>query len=74
MIVNWLQWRGLPVGGYTAVVDECGGAIDAWLGGGLVEEFVHQARPCLALAWAVHRSIKRAIDPHGILNPGKWLD
>ncbi|MBU6326737.1 MAG: hypothetical protein KGQ89_03835, partial [Verrucomicrobia bacterium] len=48
--------------------------MEAGLDGGLVEEFLLRPWPWMSLAWAVHRSIKRAIDPHGILNPGKWLD
>jgi len=50
-----------------------GGAITGEHGIGLAKKpWIQKALGDVSLS--VHRSIKRAIDPHGILNPGKWLD
>jgi glycolate oxidase subunit GlcD len=49
------------------------GAITGEHGIGLAKKpWIQKALGDVSLS--VHRSIKRAIDPHGILNPGKWLD
>jgi glycolate oxidase len=50
-----------------------GGAITGEHGIGLAKKpWIQQALGDNSLA--LHRSLKRAMDPHGILNPGKWLD
>lgn len=52
---------------------ENGGAITGEHGIGLAKKpWIQQALGAESLA--LHRSIKRSVDPHGILNPGKWLD
>jgi len=52
---------------------ENGGAITGEHGVGLAKKpWIHQALGDTSLA--VHRTLKRALDPHGILNPGKFLD
>lgn len=52
---------------------ENGGAITGEHGIGLAKKpWIQQALGDNSLA--LHRSLKRAMDPHGILNPGKWLD
>jgi glycolate oxidase len=50
-----------------------GGAITGEHGIGLAKKpWIQQALGDHSLA--LHRSLKRAMDSHGILNPGKWLD
>jgi glycolate oxidase len=50
-----------------------GGAITGEHGIGLAKKpWIRQALG--EVSFAAHRSIKRALDPHGILNPGKFLD
>jgi glycolate oxidase len=50
-----------------------GGAITGEHGVGLAKKpWIREALGDTSLA--VHRSIKRTLDPHGILNPGKFLD
>ena len=52
---------------------ENGGAITGEHGVGLAKKpWIHEALGETSLA--VHRTLKRALDPHGILNPGKFLD
>jgi glycolate oxidase len=52
---------------------ENGGAITGEHGIGLAKKpWIQQALGDHSLA--LQRSLKRAMDPHGILNPGKWLD
>lgn len=52
---------------------ENGGAITGEHGIGLAKKpWIQQALGETSLA--VHRSIKRSLDPHNILNPGKWLE
>lgn len=57
---------------FTWVLDN-GGAITGEHGVGLAKKpWIQQA---LGMpSFAVHRSLKRTMDPHGILNPGKFLD
>ncbi len=50
-----------------------GGAITGEHGVGLAKKpWIRQALG--ETSFAVHRSLKRTMDPHGILNPGKFLD
>jgi glycolate oxidase len=52
---------------------ENGGAITGEHGIGLAKKpWIQQALGTASLS--LQRSLKRAADPHGILNPGKWLD
>jgi glycolate oxidase len=52
---------------------ENGGAITGEHGIGLAKKpWIQQALGTTSLS--LQRSLKRAADPHGILNPGKWLD
>jgi glycolate oxidase len=52
---------------------ENGGAITGEHGIGLAKKpWIQQALGETSLS--LQRSLKRAVDPHGILNPGKWLD
>lgn len=52
---------------------ENGGAITGEHGIGLAKKpWIEQALGTASLS--LQRSLKRAVDPHGILNPGKWLD
>jgi glycolate oxidase subunit GlcD len=57
---------------FTWVLDN-GGAITGEHGVGLAKKpWIRQALG--EVSFAVHRSLKGALDPHGILNPGKFLD
>ena len=57
---------------FTWVLDN-GGAITGEHGVGLAKKpWIKQALG--DVSYAVHRSLKRTMDPHGILNPGKFLD
>jgi len=57
---------------FTWVLDN-GGAITGEHGVGLAKKpWIRQALG--ETSFAVHRSLKRTMDPHGILNPGKFLD
>ncbi|MBC7979027.1 MAG: FAD-binding protein, partial [Armatimonadetes bacterium] len=57
---------------FTWVLDN-GGAITGEHGVGLAKKpWIRQALG--ATSFALHRSLKRTLDPHGILNPGKFLD
>ena len=50
-----------------------GGAITGEHGIGLAKKpWIRQALG--EVSFAAHRSLKRTLDPHGILNPGKFLD
>jgi glycolate oxidase len=52
---------------------ENGGAISGEHGIGLAKKpWIHQALEQVSID--SHKSVKRALDPRGILNPGKWLD
>jgi glycolate oxidase len=52
---------------------ENGGAITGEHGIGLAKKpWIHQALGETSLS--LQRALKRAADPRGILNPGKWLD
>ena len=61
----------------TRLLCEClekhGGSISAEHGIGLVKKpYLGSTRSAAEIQWM--RSIKRALDPHGIMNPGKLLD
>jgi glycolate oxidase len=57
---------------FTWVLDN-GGAITGEHGIGLAKKpWIQQALGETSLSF--HKALKRAADPHGILNPGKWLD
>jgi len=57
---------------FTWVLDN-GGAITGEHGVGLAKKpWIRQALG--EVSFAVHHSLKRTLDPHGILNPGKFLD
>ncbi len=57
---------------FTWVLDN-GGAITGEHGVGLAKKpWIRRALG--ETSFAVHRSLKRTMDPHGILNPGKFLD
>ncbi len=57
---------------FTWVLDN-GGAITGEHGVGLAKKpWIRQALG--ETSFALHRSLKRTLDPHGILNPGKFLD
>lgn len=57
---------------FTWVLDQ-GGAITGEHGVGLAKKpWIRQALG--ETSFAVHRSLKQTMDPHGILNPGKFLD
>jgi glycolate oxidase len=57
---------------FSWVLDN-GGAITGEHGVGLAKKpWIRQALG--EVSFAVHRSLKRMMDPHGILNPGKFLD
>ncbi len=50
-----------------------GGAITGEHGVGLAKKrWIHQALG--EVSFATHRALKNALDPKGILNPGKFLD
>jgi len=67
MELNAQIWQ---VGVETAL--ECGAVINDHHGVGLkLAPFLHRQ---YGPAYAVLMAVKRALDPHGIMNPGKWLD
>jgi glycolate oxidase len=59
ILFHWVLAQGGAITGEHGV----GLAKKPWIGAALGE-----------VSMAVHRSIKRTFDPHGILNPGKFLD
>ena len=55
------------------IVERYGGSISAEHGVGLLrKDFLHHSRSALEIE--LMRQIKRAFDPHGIMNPGKIFD
>jgi len=59
--------------GVFRIVERYGGSISAEHGIGLLRKrFLHYSRSALEIA--LMRQIKRAFDPHGIMNPGKIFD
>jgi len=70
---EWQRTEGKPISGFVyELVTQWGGSISAehGIGQAKLEEFGRLGDP---VALGMLRSVKQALDPQGILNPGKLV-